>query len=1351
MKDPRYPFALEPGTEIGGYRIDRVLGAGGFGITYRGYNEITHKQVAIKEFYIREISSRDGATVIVDQDVESGTYEYALRKFQEEAQSVVTRFQHPYIIRGENFVRAHNTCYLIMDYIEGSNLDDWLNARKQPPTEAEIRPFFDKLFDAVDYVHRHNMMHRDLTPRNIMVRLNGDPVLIDFGAAGLGIDLGRSSKIVAQLRYAPPEQSDETSTGVHGRYTDVFSLAGVLFRMVTGKTPMAPTSRLTRMGHYRDDRVADPQAPVATLMGDRDGYSSTFLAGIDRGLLLDERLRPQSIAEFRRALGWIDADAALADEPAPADAVTTILPPPVVATAVPSALSPPPRPAAEAETAALGSAGLASEDAEPTRALSTPPPASPPTLSPPPAAASDAPMAPIATVAGRRSPVPRRLAAILSLLLVGGLAAAFRTDLAGWIGRLSEPAAIAPYRFQALFDGKQVQLSGYVQSDQTRTAIRATLAARLPAAALEDQLAIGRGAPAFLAGVAEAFLGHLPDMAAGTLDVDGGKVTIAATAASPAAYRSLKADLSGFAGADVALVLEPATVASTAAYGFRLETGGPETAATATLSGLLPSEAAQRAIAKALQDAWPGLRIEDHTDLARGAPFDIAAVVAYLEPRLRDLDHANLVLVDGGLLLSGAPRDPALIGPASAPIDPAEVPGHVPVTLAIVPLVVSPYVFKVTSAEGSLTLSGYVPDAVTRQEAMAGHAPDLKMIDRLQIASGAPDNDIEAIRFAVAEAGRLETGSVTITDQSIDIAGTIRRVADVTELKTAFSRRRPRGFSIGTARYGLREDVPAQDCDRLALPPDHQDKPAGVVGVTLDGIDAARAIAACRQAAEVFPNVRRFVTALGAALQKDGKFADARAAYRLAIEADDATAMALYAIMLRDGLGEPADLIQAADLIERARKADNGTALFLIGQAYEKGDGGHARDPQEAAKWYVRATNRSSAEANLRLGALALTGTLHGSPDAPLAYGYVQKAVDLGSVAAMQRLAQMSQQGQTPGHVRDFGKAFEWYSRAAAAGRADSMVGLARLYLDGLGVVADPAKAHGWLEKAAALGDSGAMLQLGSLDFEGIGAPRDPNAAIGWFEKAAAAGRTESYARLGALYQASFEAVRSDQTKPDFAQAFAWDEKGAALNDPQSFFQLGTLYEGGLGRSVDYAKAEGAYQRAGDLGFARAYFALALMAERGRGRPVDFARAVAYHRRAANLSYAPALVRLGQLTEAGSGTDKDETAALLDFTKALQLGNAQGLWYAAVMTDAGRGGPKNPDRVAGYLLDAYGQHEMHAVAALAGDLSGFSVETRIALQRQLQARGLLSDTTLDGTYDAATRDAVIASARAGTN
>jgi TPR repeat protein len=123
------------------------------------------------------------------------------------------------------------------------------------------------------------------------------------------------------------------------------------------------------------------------------------------------------------------------------------------------------------------------------------------------------------------------------------------------------------------------------------------------------------------------------------------------------------------------------------------------------------------------------------------------------------------------------------------------------------------------------------------------------------------------------------------------------------------------------------------------------------------------------------------------------------------------------------------------------------------------------------------------------------------------------------------------------------------------------------------------------------------------------------------------------------------------------------------------------------------------------------------------------------------------MVRLGQLLQSGSGVERDDTGALLEFTKALQLGDGQGFWYAALLTDAGRGGPKNPDRVATYLLEAYKRRETHALAAFAGDMAAFTPEARTALQKQLAARGLLKRASYDGTYDAAVRDAVTASAR----
>ncbi len=1329
MKDPRYPFALAQGTEIGGYLIDRVLGAGGFGITYRGYNEVTRKQVAIKEFYIREISSRDGTTVVVDQDVESGTYEYALKKFQDEAQSVVTRFQHPYIIRGENFLRAHNTCYLIMEYIEGSNLDDWLNARQSPPSESEIRPFFEKLFDAVDYVHEHNMMHRDLTPRNIMMRLNGDPVLIDFGAAGLGIDLGRFSKIVAQLRYAPPEQSDETGSGVHGRYTDVFSLAGVLFRTVTGKTPTAPTSRLARMS---GDGARDPQAPVATLVANPADYSPAFLAGIDQGLSLNERLRPQSISEFRRALGWSDGAVSAASAREGADAVTEIITP----VTRPPASTVPSLPDTDA-TRALPRAPASVVIDDATRLVA------PATVS------SPSETLPIEQDEVAQ-PLPRRalrwlvFAALAVSLLLGAGGLGFRDQIGAWIASLTQPALVSPYRFTARFDGKALNLSGFIPDEATHQAFIAAVGTSAPEVAINDHLKLGRGAPGGLLLRFTAFARHLPEMARGQLDVRGDAATVNVVAATPRAYATLAADvalLNQDAGGAVTLV--PASVTP---YVFTLTTIASPTTPSATLTGYLPDLATRLAISNALTAAIPGIRINDETQTALGNAFDIGAVVAALSPRLAELDHATLSVAGKGMTLQGTPRDPADLDKVSVPIDPASIPGRVPVTLAIAPLKVSPYTLQATIAEGVLTLSGFIPDAALRAQVASLRAPDTKLVDHMQIADGAPGNASEAILFAASLARQFETGSIALKDQTIAVSGIVRRVADIAQVKDALDKHAPRGFTVVNARYGLRSDVPTQDCDRLALPPDHQDRPSDVIGVAYQGINAALAVPACRQAVEVFPNVRRFETALGAALQREGNYADAITHYRLAIDADDATAMAMLGIMLNAGQGQSADPKQAATLIEKARALDNGTALFAIGQSYERAEFGHATDVQEAEKWYVRATNHASADAYARLGQLAQSGVLHGSPDVAQAMAYYAKAAELGLPSAMLRLGQLYQQGLTPTHVKDLTKAFDWYSRAAASGTPDAMVALANLYLSGQGTAPDPTKARIWLGKAADAGDVNAMQLLGRLEFDGIGDTRNVQNAIAWFEKAASKGRADSYGKLGAL----FAAHRSNGIEPDYVSAFAFDEKGVALNDPHSYLQLGLLHEGGLGRPVDDAKAEENFQKAADLGLAAGYFQLGLMAERGRGRPVDYARAAAQYKRAADLSFAPAMVKLGILAENGRGLPRDDAVALLNYTKALQLGDTLAMWYAAVLTDVGRGGAKNPDRVAEYLLDAFRRKEPHAVAALSGDMAAFSVESRIALQRKLQARGLLKDTALDGTFDAVTRDAVTASARDGS-
>lgn len=320
MTDRSYPYALPVGTDISGYVVESVLGAGGFGVTYRARNPVTGVTVAIKEFFPQGLATRQGAAVHLHADVNENSYETALRKFEQEAAKLTSRYRHPNIVRGVNFLKANNTAYFVMEFIAGISLDVYLNAKSQPADETELRHIFEPIFDAVDYIHSLDGMHRDLTPRNIMIRPDGTAILVDFGAAGEGLDTERPySTAFAQPNYAPPEQIAYDDGRMQGRHTDIFSLAGVLYRAVAGQPPVRPLKRSQEVSIHGG--AADPYIPLAEAALAPHFYAPTFFVGIDQALRLDYRERPASIGEFRRALGW-DAPTAVyhpsdlyADEP----------------------------------------------------------------------------------------------------------------------------------------------------------------------------------------------------------------------------------------------------------------------------------------------------------------------------------------------------------------------------------------------------------------------------------------------------------------------------------------------------------------------------------------------------------------------------------------------------------------------------------------------------------------------------------------------------------------------------------------------------------------------------------------------------------------------------------------------------------------------------------------------------------------------------------------------------------------------------------------------------------------------------------------------------------------------------
>jgi serine/threonine protein kinase len=336
MSSRTYPFALPPGTEISGYIIERVLGAGGFGITYAATNPVTLVTVAVKEFYPQGFASREGAQVLLHSDVSSGSYEQALKKFEQEAAKLTARYSHPNIVRGMNFLRLNNTAYFIMEFVDGVSFDDWLAAQANVPDESQLRGIFEQVLDAVAYIHSRDGMHRDLTPRNIMVRPDSTAVLVDFGAAGEGLDTDRGvSTAFAQPNYAPPEQLAGDDSRLQGRHTDIFSLGGVLYKAVAGYPPVKPLKRSHEVAIAGPS--ADPYVPAGRAAQYPELYSQRFLAGLDAALRLDYRQRPATVEDLKAELGWAGRPATAADLPTialpgsqlPPGAVPLRAPPPV--------------------------------------------------------------------------------------------------------------------------------------------------------------------------------------------------------------------------------------------------------------------------------------------------------------------------------------------------------------------------------------------------------------------------------------------------------------------------------------------------------------------------------------------------------------------------------------------------------------------------------------------------------------------------------------------------------------------------------------------------------------------------------------------------------------------------------------------------------------------------------------------------------------------------------------------------------------------------------------------------------------------------------------------------------------
>ncbi|HVZ04758.1 protein kinase domain-containing protein [Hyphomicrobium sp.] len=285
--------ALPDGTELAGdYKIVRVLGAGGFGVTYLAEEPELSRLVSIKEYFPSDFASRlQNLEATPRSEGCRSDYDWGLDRFVDEAQTLA-KFNHSNIVKVHRVFRANNTAYMVLHFEEGQSLKSWLKNLGRAPRQKELDAIVGPLLDALEVIHNADFLHRDIAPDNIIIRNSGDPVLIDFGAARSDIAAHSKTKTVSALvkpGYSPYEQYAETSRQ-QGPWTDIYAFAATLYHAVTGKRPPDSPSRM-----LKDEMVPVREAALG-------GYRSTFLDAVQQALALAVDSRPKSVAVWRSAL-----------------------------------------------------------------------------------------------------------------------------------------------------------------------------------------------------------------------------------------------------------------------------------------------------------------------------------------------------------------------------------------------------------------------------------------------------------------------------------------------------------------------------------------------------------------------------------------------------------------------------------------------------------------------------------------------------------------------------------------------------------------------------------------------------------------------------------------------------------------------------------------------------------------------------------------------------------------------------------------------------------------------------------------------------------------------------------------
>ena len=288
MDTPYHNKAMPAGTVLREWRLEQVLGVGGFGIVYRGEGIYFGETVAIKEYFPSAISDRiDGTTVAPTDSSSEEIYDLGRRKFLEEAKilwNLSRPERHPNIVSVRSLFEIHGTAYMVMDFESGVSLSEMLHAG-QTFDEKSLLAIIRPIAEGLDRAHRAGVLHRDIKPANILIDKSERPVLIDFGSARFESGQATNTKVTF---YTPPYAAIEqyVKTFPQGPWTDIYALGVVLYQCVTGEKPPEVLERLH--GGLGQSLSARPWP----------GYSRAFTRAVDAAMAIRPQERPQSISDW---------------------------------------------------------------------------------------------------------------------------------------------------------------------------------------------------------------------------------------------------------------------------------------------------------------------------------------------------------------------------------------------------------------------------------------------------------------------------------------------------------------------------------------------------------------------------------------------------------------------------------------------------------------------------------------------------------------------------------------------------------------------------------------------------------------------------------------------------------------------------------------------------------------------------------------------------------------------------------------------------------------------------------------------------------------------------------------------